>query len=495
MSDMPFLEVDGASRSQLSMFLLTYPQCAFDLDFMWNHIAAALKRKGVDLKNVQAVGCAEKHQNGDPHRHFFICLSKRLSLMPSDLAGRGIFGIVLEGYERRANVLKCHNKRGSINYVIGGGNSKKPLNEDIFVYPEKDQETGGYWFEDTSKKRMKDDEVVGRIMEGETMKDLLMADPVYVFKNAKKLLSFFAIANSIPTGVNYQMQDIFREAELCMMESMPRDDFLIASKVWDAFAQGAQDVVAGRIPRHIYLWGRSGIGKSTFVQMLTALVGPPYQMPCAKHGLDTIWWSPNNSLHTWAISDEYRGLVSIQEENLFMDGTPPGQKTGPLSLNVKGGSTEPCVGRKLCVFMSNLTPNQARAGVPDMLESWNRRFRKRGIEVVEEQTGYEVNELIMKCLMLNLKKFMDSKGVGMPEGFPTLAGKLVLVEDSETSTEVVPATQEMPRQYGPDESPNFINIFPIPEVPSQNVRDQLDPQEMQLMEIRAELFSQSSTLE
>lgn len=313
---------------------MTYPQCPVSRDRAWEALRTNLLAKYV-LAPVGGVVAEEKHESGDPHLHCAIDMGVGNRL---DVRDARVFDI--DGYH--PNVQVCKNWRNVVMYVT------------------KDMEWTQFGDCSVESVLAKKSSVSGRVAEmvqkGTSMGDIMDAEPAFCLLHMRQIEEFRRVYRMThPTaddGVRPSWRCGVKPAEVtCVGDWLKKAiDFRLGGDDWSIGDRG------------LWLHGRPGIGKTTFINTIAEVV------PCWFGGLTGGFCEGlEPSFCRWLVFDDFDGGMPLAT---FLQLTGGGNAV----VNVKGGSVTVSRHRP-CVVLSNLFPRQCYPNVVDTrVEAIERRF-------------------------------------------------------------------------------------------------------------------------
>lgn len=277
-------------RLNATDLFLTYPHCDMDPAEVERELRRILKWFD------KAAICRESHANGLPHLHAIVHLSKRCNLhSPTSLDIRDGRGRVFHGnYQPARNASDCLNyveKDRDVRYC--GGTMEDVQSVLRAAIPQ----------ENSRKRKLA--EALGELMTGKTLGDLLR-DP------------------------NYVSLAIIQQRNLLAAKSiLTTEMFLKKSKKW-LTASGAPGSASALIaewlnknlmkPRpfrspQLYLYGPTGIGKTSFIAALEPAVRI-YYLPMLEDWYDDY----DDGKFDLVVLDEFNSQKTLQFMNQLLDG-------------------------------------------------------------------------------------------------------------------------------------------------------------------------------
>lgn len=278
---------------------LTYPQCPAPKEVLLE----SLKKL---LTNYEgSVVASEQHQDGTPHLHAYVKLSKRSHFRNAQFADVQWGGLVYHGNYQKARSPKC-----VAEYVEKGGD---------FIADNVDVSTlAGSQRRSTSSSLA----IASRILAGATLQEM-MEDPVYqgfVLTNLQRIQLFKATweAMQASSGPKAPLD------QLIFSVSLSPERTLVANWITTNLSHPPP---TGRIFRskQLYLWGPTEVGKTSVCRELEKY----FRVYWAAYNGDFL--DGYSDTYDLVVFDEFRGQKTVTWFNLFLQGTP-------MVINVKGSS-------------------------------------------------------------------------------------------------------------------------------------------------------------
>jgi len=253
-----------------------------------------------------AVVAREQHLDGNNHLHCLLVFAERRRVLLNH------FDYIAT---KHGNYQSARSVRRTLAYVM-----KKGAFVAHGIDPVK-------FLKEQEKGPKLCDEVAGRLMQGATAVDLLGTHPGFVLMHARKIVDFQSLLHSKTLA-----------AEIPCVTGT-----IIAELPSTAFRQDfGPTIVRGFRTPGIWIYGPTGLGKTTFVRMLSETFRG-YQIP---YNNDHSLWDDNN--YDFSYCDEFKGQLTMTFLNEWIQGSV-------MHLNTKGGSK---VKRKnvLTIILSNFSP-------------------------------------------------------------------------------------------------------------------------------------------
>jgi len=280
-------------RLNAQKLYLTYPQCSLSKeDVLFN----VKKHFGSNL--VWAVVGQESHQDGSPHLHCAISLSKKVNITSAktlDCLANYKHG----NYQAMRKPVRCLEYcTKDKNYIAHGINVLQFLKSS------------------SDRKSTKSDMIATKIMDGETLDNIKKAEPGFYMMHMDKIQKFASV----------EYIRIERSKKL----PWPKIDYT------DSENPETQMIVSWLIDnvrkhrpfrsKQLYIFGTTCLGKSSFVNTLEKYLNI-YIMPTEDFYSD---WVDN--LYDICVMDEFKGQKTIQFLNQWLDGST-------VYIRTKGGNT------------------------------------------------------------------------------------------------------------------------------------------------------------
>lgn len=330
-------------RLQSTRVFITFPQCETTPEVALERI-----KKSTKTNNCKAVIAQEDHKDGNKHLHIFIESTKAFNVRDAT------YFDFIGGKHGDCQKVKC--KEAVLKYITKENNW---ISHEIDVLKVLQE-----WAAKLDKKRKREDgrsrtqKIYKFLSDGGKYEDLIK-DP--------ELGSFCIIhGNQVKSfATDLQMEQLKKEKE----EKKPKYlHFVLNGMEYDML-----EPMPFKTPQ-FWIYGPPNTGKSTFIKKLeeTGLCG--FEIPVNN---DFASWNDDN--YDFAYIDEFKGQLTIQFLNLFLQG---GKMTLPGKY-VAGGRTK---NKNIPVFiLSNYTPE----------------------EVYHKKSNRDLEPLLCRLRVINLQSFQD----------------------------------------------------------------------------------------
>lgn len=338
-SEFPFTTSNirnGVFRLQGTNLFLTYPQCSvLPVDAIH-----AFKTK---LKNYEwSIVAKETHDDGNPHLHAFVRLSKPCSIATPtylDLLGTG--GVLSHG-----NYQVARTPKACIDYVVKGGDFQC---DNITLERARDQ------FTSAGRKRTATELIMQELDEGKDITFIARDHPehmTFIMLHADRLQKFHTmslLAKEKPSKTFVSAQAVFGQSQAW--------DLSIANWLNSNLFKNGRPLGTPQL----WIQGPTGCGKTTLVMKLAE---------CCR-----IYFVPDEDFYDeysdanydLIVFEEFKHQKTIQWMNKFCDGQVcPIRQKGHQAVKRKNHPI---------IVLSNLSMREAYPNVPDhIFNSISRRF-------------------------------------------------------------------------------------------------------------------------
>lgn len=320
--------VQTGTSFQVTNLFITWPRCDVDKQETGKLLMEL-------LDPLFLIVAEEAHADGTPHLHALVKLSARTRVYHEELDRIvGKHG----NYQRARSILHC------VRYCA--------KDDDYYAYKIN---ISNYLNASDTSHSAKATLVFNMIQDGCNLKQVYDVYPDFAFNNKAKIedwIEYFA-----------ELDDVMEELEAWPIDKLIQDSLTATPNDYEINDWLQKNV---RIPRvlgqkHLYIWGLTGLGKTTLYHALEKHL-TVYLMPTDK-------WHPlyHNKKYDLVICDDFKGDQPLTFMNKFMDGLH-------LYLQKKGGGTIYRDFLPMIVF-ANLAPKDVYHRVPMVLiEAFTRRF-------------------------------------------------------------------------------------------------------------------------
>nr|UOF79959.1 rep protein [Cressdnaviricota sp.] len=320
------------SRTEPTFFLranhlfLTYPQCPVPKDdLLW---------KLKSLPNY--AGCvvaSEQHQDGTPHLHAYVRLSRRSVFRSAQFADVTWGGVTYHGNYQRARSARC-----VAEYVAKDGD---------FIADGVDMST---LVGNKKKSKSSSLAIASRVLAGATLKELV-EDPEmcgFVMTNLSRIQLYQKTWEAMKT-VSVEKVPLDR---LIFSVAMSRDRILTAEWITTNLVSPPPTGREFR-SKQLFVWGPTEVGKTSMCRELEKY----FKVYWAAYSGD--FFDGYSDEYDLVVFDEFRGQKTITWLNVFLQGSP-------MVINIKYGSVNKQK-NIACIFLSNLPPHMVFKNVEDSL--------------------------------------------------------------------------------------------------------------------------------
>lgn len=270
-------------RLQGKTLYLTYPQCAADPISVMDNIKIGF------VCLAWAIVGSEKHQDGEPHLHIVICLTKKIHITGSEVLD------ALTG--KHGNYQTARNQLKVVKYTIKDG---------IYVtfqinVPE--------WIKARKQKKSSKQttgQVSSMVATGATLVDINIQYPSFVMMNKKRLEDYIAWTKTVT------LRSGLLSWKLLVMQTG-------STTVENTIATWLNANLFKTRPfstKQLFVHGPTSMGKTTFIEKLAGFCAI-YCIPRDEDFYDFY----EDFAYDLAVLDEFKGNKTIQWFNAWLDGS------------------------------------------------------------------------------------------------------------------------------------------------------------------------------